>query len=441
MMATEFKFPDVGEGITEGTLVKWRVHAGEAVKMDQVLCEVETDKAVVELPSPIMGVVLNLNVREGEQIKVGQVLCTIGSAGEQLDVPNLDALPKMLKEKISTPKEVVVPNSEKTTQSAPMGLVLATPHTRQLARDLNVDISKVKGTGNAGRVTDEDVKGASGIISTVAKQNGMPNLDSISVPPTHMPTNMTNLPKAPLTLEGEVTRVPIKGIRKAIMERMVRSFYTAPHASAMDEIDVTELVALREKEKKIAEKKGIKLTYLPFIAKALVNALKEHPSLNASVDELTLELVEKKYYHFGMAVDTDEGLVVPVVKNVDHKSILEIAQEISELAEKARNKNLRLEDVRGSSFTITNYGSMGAQWGVPIINYPDVAILGVGRITEKVVAVRKTKTSKPTTAYRFLLPLTLTFDHRVVDGGQASRFLVKLKEQLEDPSLFLLEVS
>lgn len=434
-MATDFKFPDVGEGITEGVLVKWRVKSGELIKADQVLCEVETDKAVVELPSPVAGAVLNLAVREGDSIKVGQVLCTIGNVGDKGEVANLEQLSDLVKEKVSAPKSSV-DSSVKVSSS--VGLVLATPHTRQLARDLNVDITKVRGTGNGGRITDEDVKNSVSLMN--GKKESVVSSSTISVPSIHMPTNLTNLPKASLSLEGEVTRVPIKGVRKAIMERMVRSFYTAPHAAAMDEMNVTALVQLREKQKKAAEKKGIKLTYLPFIAKALVGALKEHPYVNSSVDEEKLELVLKHYYHIGMAVDTQEGLVVPVVKNVDQKSILEIAQELNDLAEKARSKSLRLEDVRGSTFSVTNYGSMGALSGIPIINYPDVAILGVGRIVERAVVVRKDKSSKPVINYQFILPLTLSFDHRVVDGGEAVRFMNKLKEQLEDPSLFLMEI-
>lgn len=433
-MATEFKFPDVGEGITEGTLVKWRVKLGEAIKADQVLCEVETDKAVVELPSPVAGNILRLNAREGEGIKVGQVLCSIGEIGENISKANA-VTNNPVKEQIKAN-----PVAETKTGSSTTGMILAAPHTRQLARDMGVDLNKVNGTGSGGRITDEDVKAAASPIRESQKTTSTVIMSGMEMPPAHIPTNLTNLPKSAPSIDGHVERVPIKGIRKAIYERMVRSAYTAPHATAMEDVDVTELVKVREKEKKLAEKKGIKLTFLPFICKALVEALKEHPYVNASVDDSTMELILKQYYNIGIATDTAEGLVVPVVKDVHLKSVLQIAGEIGELSEKAKNKNLKLDEVRGSTFTISNWGSLGGTYGVPIINYPDVAILGVGRMKETPVVIRNEKTGKPSVEIRWIMPISLSFDHRVVDGGEAVRFLMKLKEQLEDPYLFLVEV-
>lgn len=431
-MTFEFKFPDVGEGITEGTLVKWRVALGELIKADQVLCEVETDKAVVELPSPKGGNVLRLNAREGESIKVGQVLCVIGELGESVSQTMPVTATRLVKEQVKAdPLE-----NKKENVLNQMGVVLASPHTRQLARDMNVDLKNVNGTGSGGRITDEDVKAASSPIrESKAKSN-----EGMIIPPVHQPTNLTNLPPSAPSIDGHVERVPIKGIRKAIYERMVRSAYTAPHATAMEDVDVTDLVAVREKEKKNKEKKGIKLTFLPFICKALVAALKEHPYVNASVDDAKMEVILKKYYHLGIATDTLEGLVVPVVKDVNQKSIWQIAQEIGELSEKAKSKNLKLDEVRGSSFTISNWGSIGGTYGVPIINYPDVAILGVGRMKEVPVVIRNGKTGKPIIEARWVMPISLSFDHRVVDGGEAVRFLVTLKEQLEDPGLFLMDI-
>jgi pyruvate dehydrogenase E2 component (dihydrolipoamide acetyltransferase) len=293
--------------------------------------------------------------------------------------------------------------------------VLATPAVRALAKELGVDIDKMRGTGPEGRVLEKDVRqGAEGKEKPVE--------------PVKKPTKVKKY-----DLYGYVERIPLRGVRRSIAKAMVKSKYTAPHVTTMDEADVTELWKIREKEKNAAEKKGIKLTILPFIIKAVISGLAEHPYLNATLDDENEEIILKKYFNIGFATDTPEGLMVPVVKNAKDKSILQLAQELTQLAEKARNRTIDLADLKGGTFTITNYGALGGIYGTPIINYPEVAILGIGKIKEMPV-VRDGKI-----AIRKILYLALSFDHRVVDGGEAARFLNTVIARLEDPDLILLE--
>ncbi len=417
-MAFEFKFPDIGEGLTEGEIVRWLVKEGDEIKEGEPLVEVETDKALAEIPSPRTGVILKILAKEKEIVKVGQVIVVIGEKGEDLAVPS----PK--------PKSVgVVGELEEAPEEAPTvttkvepvktALVsehaLATPAVRALARELSVDINKVQGTGPEGRVLEKDVK-------QFAEGKEKP------VEEARKPTKVKKY-----DFYGYVERIPLRGVRRSIAKAMVKSKYTAPHVSAMDEADVTELWKIREKEKKVAESKGIKLTILPFIIKAVIAGLTEHPSLNATLDDENEEIILKKYFNIGLATDTPEGLMVPVVKNAKDKSIFDLAQEMAQLAEKARNRTIDLADLKGGTFTITNYGTVRGIYGTPIINYPEVAILGVGRIQDMPV-VRRGKV-----VVRKMIPLSLSFDHRVVDGAEAARFLNTVIARLEDPDLILLE--
>jgi pyruvate dehydrogenase E2 component (dihydrolipoamide acetyltransferase) len=292
---------------------------------------------------------------------------------------------------------------------------LATPAVRGLARELGVDINKVQGTGSEGRVLEKDIR-------QFAEGKAKP------VEEVRKPTKVKKY-----DLYGYVERIPLRGVRRSIAKAMVKSKYTAPHVSAMDEADVTELWQIREKEKTVAESKGIKLTILPFVIKAVVAGLTEHPYLNATLDDDGEEIVLKKYFNIGLATDTPEGLMVPVMKGAKEKSIFELAQESAQLAEKARNRTIDLADLKGGTFTITNYGTVRGIYGTPIINHPEVAILGIGRIEEKPV-VRDGKV-----AIRRILPISLSFDHRVVDGAEAARFLQTVIARLEDPGLILLE--
>jgi len=420
-MPFEFKFPDIGEGLTEGEIVRWLVKEGDEIKEGQALVEVETDKALAEIPSPKTGVILRIMAREKEIVKVGQVIVVIGEKGEAVAaVPS--AKPKsvgVVGELEEAPEEV--PTPEVRTETVKPALVsphaLATPAVRGLAKELGVNIDQVKGSGPEGRVLEKDVRQAAEAKEKPAE-----------IKPAEAPRKVRKY-----DLYGYVDRIPLRGVRRSIAKAMVKSKYTAPHVTTMDEADVTDLWKIREKEKKAAEKKGTKLTILPFIIKAVIAGLKEHPYLNATLDDENEEVILKKYYNIGVATDTPEGLMVPVVKNAGDKSILQLAEELTQLVEKARNRTIDLADLKGGTFTITNYGAMGGIYGTPIINHPEVAILGSGKIRDMPVVI------DGKIEIRKILFLALSFDHRVVDGAEAARFLNTVIARLEDPGLILLE--
>ena len=417
-MAFEFKFPDIGEGLTEGEIVRWLVKEGDEVKEGQPLVEVETDKALAEIPSPKTGVILKIMAKEKEIVKVGQVIVIIGERGEALAAPpprprSVGVVGELEEAPEEAPSVTFAAEPVKTVLVSEHAL--ATPAVRALAKELGVDINKVKGSGPEGRVLEKDVR-------QFADANGKPPEPEKKV---------TKVKK--YDLYGYVDRIPLRGVRRSIAKAMVKSKYTAPHVTAMDEADVTELWKIREKEKKAAEKKGVKLTILPFIIKAVIAGLMEHPYINATLDDENEEIILKKYFNIGVATDTPEGLMVPVVKNAKDKSILQIAQELTQLVEKARNRTIDLADLKGGTFTISNYGALGGIYATPIINYPEVAILGVGKIREMPV-VRNGKL-----VVRKILSLALSFDHRVVDGAEGARFLNTVIVRLEDPDLILLE--
>jgi pyruvate dehydrogenase E2 component (dihydrolipoamide acetyltransferase) len=433
-MAYEFKFPDIGEGLTEGEIVRWLVKEGDEIKEGQALVEVETDKALAEIPSPKTGIILRIMAKEKEIVKVGQVIVVIGEKGEAVAAPpprpsamppkpkSVGVVGELEEAPEEAPAKVEVRREAEKTAPAKPALVsehaLATPSVRALARELGVDINKVQGTGPEGRVLEKDVRQAA-----EAKEK-----------PARPPEEVKEVKKVrKYDLYGSVERIPLRGVRRSIAKAMVKSKYTAPHVSAMDEADITELWQIREKEKKVAEGKGVKLTILPFIIKAVISGLTEHPYLNATLDDENEEILLKKYFNIGLATDTPEGLMVPVVKNAKDKSIFELARELTQLVEKARNRTIDLADLKGGSFTITNYGTVRGLYGTPIINYPEVAILGIGKIQEMPV-VRDGKV-----VVRKILPLSLSFDHRVVDGAEAARFLNTVIARLEDPDLILLE--
>ncbi|MCM3720333.1 dihydrolipoamide acetyltransferase family protein [Fictibacillus phosphorivorans] len=441
-MAFEFKLPDIGEGIHEGEIVKWFVKAGDTIKEDDILLEVQNDKAVVEIPSPVDGKVLELKVDEGTTSVVGDVLLTIEAEGE---IP-ADAhggseepeQPKAKEEKEVTADqanetekaEAETDKSEDTAKEEPADetkRVIAMPSVRKYAREKEVDIRKVQGSGDNGRVLKEDIdKFVSGGGEAAAEA---PAADKDA---QKAEAGKKEAPKAIPAGEME-TREKIKGIRKAISKAMVNSKHTAPHVTLMDEVDVTDLVAHRKKFKQVAMDKGIKLTYLPYVVKALTSALREFPVLNASIDDANEEIVYKHYYNIGIAADTDNGLMVPVVKEADRKSIFKISSEINELATKARDGKLSGEEMKGGSCTITNIGSAGGQWFTPVINHPEVAILGIGRIAEKAVVKDGEVVVAP------VLALSLSFDHRLIDGATAQNALNHIKRLLNDPQLLVME--
>jgi pyruvate dehydrogenase E2 component (dihydrolipoamide acetyltransferase) len=428
-MALEFRFPDVGEGIHEGEIVRWLVQEGDQVRLDQPLVEVETDKAVVEIPAPSAGTILRLAVDAGEKIQVGEVLVVIGEAGER----PVNASPPLPQKSSTVPASVSVvgaldmattelpPSPEasqaaRTTSSAQPQRVLAIPSVRKLARDLGVDLTQITPTGPHGRIRREDVLHA-------AQQRSVP-----PAPPA--------APVSPAGVErdqhGPVEYEPLSALRRTIAHAMVTAATTAVPVTTTDEADVTELVALRERSNAAAAEHNVHVTLLPFIMKALVAALRQHPRFNASLDETQNRLVLKRYYHLGIATDTTEGLLVPVVKDVDQKSMMTLATEVARLTDLARTRRIPLNDLRGGTFTISNYGAIGGIFATPMLHLPEVAILGVGKLLQKPVVYGGE------VVIRTILPLSLTFDHRTLDGAEAQRFLNELIAYLSNPARLIL---
>ncbi|WP_340102017.1 dihydrolipoamide acetyltransferase family protein [Salinibaculum salinum] len=576
-MAFEFELPDVGEGVAEGELVEWHVAVGDHVDEDEVLAEVETDKAVVDLPSPVAGTIRELHAEEGEMVPVGDVVVTIDVDGdvpaeEESDI-EAEAAPAddADDEQVSVGKKS---GDGETPASAGNGRVFAPPNVRRLAREIGVDIATINGSGPGGRVTDQDVREAAGkggsddedVASAVsqvsedgerggdtgddgpksavskrsegtksavssagsgtsgrksatrkisqetgggadggtaataeaavrdrtlaapstrrlAEEEGV-DIDSV---PTEKrrdgeayvePEDIRAYAEAQRTAQkadaaavseagtatttdaavsatagtaaGEVTREPYRGIRRTIGNQMEQSVYTAPHVTHHDTAVVDELVATRADLKERASERGVSLTYLPFVLKAVVAALKEFPVLNTTLDEESGEVVYKHFYNVGVAVATDAGLMVPVVDDVDEKGILELASETADLAERARDRDLAREEMQGGTFTITNFGAIGGEYATPIINYPETAILGLGSIEQRPTVVESETTGSSRNASgdaastgevvaAHTLPLSLSIDHRVIDGAEAARFANTVIEYLEHPTLLLLE--
>jgi pyruvate dehydrogenase E2 component (dihydrolipoamide acetyltransferase) len=421
-MAFEFKLPDIGEGIHEGEIVSWMVKEGDTVKEDDVLCEVQNDKAVVEIPSPVEGTVKKIYVQEGEVAVVGDTLISFDAEGYESAESEEPAVEETVKEE--APKANASESAvQQTTEVDDTKRVIAMPSVRKYARENNVNIKLVTGSGNHGRITKEDIDSFLTGGQPVAETT-----EAKAVAEDKAPA------KAPV-LEGNFpeTREKMSPIRKAIAKAMVNSKSKAPHVTLMDEVDVTALVAHRKKFKQTGLDQGIKLTYLPYVVKALVSALKQYPILNASIDDATEEIVQKHYYNIGIAADTDKGLLVPVVKNADRKSIFAISQEINELADKARSGKLAPDEMKGASSTISNIGSAGGQWFTPVINYPEAAILGIGRIAEKPIVRDGEIVIAP------VLAISLSFDHRIVDGATAQHALNQIKRLLNDPQLIMME--
>ncbi|MCQ4085588.1 2-oxo acid dehydrogenase subunit E2 [Saccharibacillus sp. JS10] len=415
----------------EGEIVKMHIKAGDKVTDDDIIMEVQNDKAVVEVPCPVNGTVLEVRVADGETHHVGDIVAIIEVEGELPEGSETveDSAPAAeAKAPVSAPAAA-------STAGAPSREVLATPSVRKFAREESVDLSQVQGTGKNGKISREDVENF--------KKNGGQAPAVASTPaaaPTEAPAAKTEAPakaaSAPTAIPAaaDEERVPFKGIRKAISNAMVKSAYTAPHVTIMDEVDVTELVAFRTRMKPLAEKKGVKVTYLPFIVKALVAAVREFPALNASIDEAANEIVYKKHYDIGIATDTENGLIVPVIKDADRKSVFKIAESISDLAKRGREGKLAPNEMRGSTISITNIGSAGGMFFTPIINYPEVAILGTGRISEKAIVRNGEIVAAP------MMALSLSFDHRLIDGATAQNCMNYLKSLLANPELMVMEV-
>ncbi|ADB62457.1 catalytic domain of components of various dehydrogenase complexes [Haloterrigena turkmenica DSM 5511] len=563
-MLREFELPDVGEGVAEGELVSWLVEEGETVSEDQPVAEVETDKALVEVPAPVNGTVRELHVEEGEVVPVGTVIISFNVEGEESETTTDEEQGRAGEpEGVDAPEEATTAGSEtgaETDEAAgspeaigadaeetatPQDRVFAPPRVRRMAREEGIDLSSLEGSGPGGRITAADVQAAAsgGPVggaqaqqpAETAAESGATTGDSSETggaavetegrteaesgieseagsgaasagEPTTPPANLESADRdktlaAPATRriarekgididavptdeerEGEAfvtpeavreyaeaqqraqeadreaveagepvgakgtdfaegereRREPFRGVRKRIAEAMVESKYSAPHVTHHDEVDVTELVEAREELKPRAEERGIRLTYMPFIMKAVVAALQEFPEMNAVIDEEGDEIVYRDYYNVGVATATDVGLMVPVVENADEKGLLQLSSEMNELVQKARERSISPGELRGSTFTITNVGAIGGEYATPIINYPEAGILAIGAIKRK-PRVMTDENGNESIEPRSVLTLSLSFDHRLIDGAIAAQFTNTVMEYLENPSLLLLE--
>ena len=429
-MVFEFKLPDLGEGIHEGEIVKWYVHLGDMIKEDDPLVEVETDKAAVTIPSPASGKVVHLGGQVGDTVMVGEVITVIeqrlaeASAGPEI-------LPEV--EKVASAR-----------RPAP-----AAPATRRLARELGIDLKLLTPTGPGGRITPEDVRNFADHSTSVPTEKAAPV--EVEIPEKEIVerrlAEADYAARACATIPffdleplpdfeqwGPVERQPLRSIRRKVAHKMVTSMTLVPHVAHMDEADVSLLEEFRLKERARREgQPGGHLTLLAFVIKAVTAGLRATPAFNATLDPFKEEIIYKNYYNIGMAVDTGKGLVVPVLHHTDRQSIIEISTAIEDLAQRAREGNIEISDLQGGTFTITNVGPLGGTALIPAINYPEVAILGMGRVQEKPV-VRNGEI-----VVRKMLPLTLSFDHRVADGADAARFVSEMVRELSDPNLLLLE--
>ena len=434
---SELKLADLGEGMHEAEIVEWLVKVGDNVKLDQTVVKVETDKAVVEIPSPVTGRVAEIRVQDGQTARVGDVLVVFDAPTPS----NGDNAASAKGQGAATTVPPAVPSSStspatQTTQpTAPKQRVLAAPAVRKLAFEMGVDLEQVTPSNPNGRVSIEDVK-------TFAERRSQ--TESSPAAATSVPTPKTAEDALPQTGERQALqttapavqdeRQPLTGLRKRVAEHMERSWRTIPHATAFDEVDGGGLVALREALKPIAEKRGIRLTYIPLLIKLLIPLLKEFPVFNASLDEERREIIYKRSYHIGVAAATPEGLLVPVLRNADRLTLLEIASSVERLIDGAKKRTLSLPEVSGSTFTLNNVGSFGGGSGTPIINHPEVAILAVGRIQDKAVVQQGTVIVRP------MMPLALSFDHRLIDGALSGAFLARFKELVENPQQLMLDM-
>lgn len=457
-MADEFKLPDIGEGLAEGEIVKWLVAEGDSVAEDQPLVEVMTDKATVEIPSPRAGTVERLVASEGDIVKIGTTILVFGggdgrparadggavaaatpAGGDDDEAVNAEQIAEARQVARAERQAAETPAGDRKPWEAPPvpGGAVA-PAARRLATELGVDLARVTGSGHGGLVTKDDVRAYADGAPQARRAPGVPATAAAEAPPAarqpREPATASTPPAAkPAAMPAHAEqRIPLRGLRRTIAERMVLATTTVPHYTYVEEVDMSEIVALRAQAKPKAAGRGIKLTFLPFIIRALVASLRDHPYLNASLDDEAHEIVLKRYYNIGIAAATDRGLMVPVVHGADARDLFELAAEIERLSEAARDGSIALEDLQGGTFTITSTGNIGGFLATPVINVPEVAILGVTAIRERPV-VRDGEI-----VVRHMANLSLSCDHRVVDGAVAALFMRDLAALLEDPKLQLL---
>ncbi|STP29993.1 dihydrolipoamide acetyltransferase [Enterococcus durans] len=423
----EFKLPDIGEGIAEGEIVKWFVKAGDTINEDDTLLEVQNDKSVEEIPSPVTGTVKNVLVPEGTVANVGDVLV-------EIDAPGHNTAPSSAKPAAPASEKVETSGSAAVVEASdPDKRVLAMPSVRQFAREKDVDISQVTATGKGGRVTKEDIENFISGGAPAKAEEAAPVKEAASAEKAETkPAKPAQAFKSNLgDLEERVALTPT---RKAIAKAMVNSKQTAPHVTLHDEVEVSKLWDNRKRFKEVAAANGTKLTFLPYVVKALTATVKKFPILNASIDDAKQEIVYKNYYNIGIATDTDHGLYVPNVKDADRKGMFAIADEINEKAKLAHDGKLSADDMRNGTITISNIGSVGGGWFTPVINYPEVAILGVGTIAQQPIV-----NGEGEIVVGRVMKLSLSFDHRIVDGATAQQAMNNIKRLLADPELLMME--
>ncbi len=418
-----FNFPDIGEGLEEGTILEIYVKVGQSVNTGDLLVNMETDKVAADIPSPKAGIITKIFGRIGDVIRVGKPLVEIKLAnGETADDINLDAGTETVEDdagsvvgtmELADANAVLPMSDEVYDEHYPIRKSMksfATPHVRALAKELNIDINQVAGTGPNGRVTKEDIeqylRAQSPVEKTIFAQTFLP---------------------------ADATFEPLTQIRKTIARNMVTSKHNAAHVTVFEELEVSDLIAIREKYKKPYADRGVKLTYLPFLVKATVQALKKHRVFNSQMDLENNRMIYKNRYNIGIAMDTPEGLVVPVIRDADRLSIFEITRQITEFTMKARDRQLTIDDMKDGTFTITNFGSISGIFGTPVINYPQAGILGVGRIVKRPVVV------DDQVVVGHVMGLSLSVDHRIVDGGETARFIRQVMDHLADPISLMME--
>ncbi len=443
-MTYEFRLPDIGEGVAQGEVVRWFVKEGDSIREEDPLVSVLTDKANVEIPSPVSGRVLRIHAKEGEVVKVGGLLVTLepsatGGAPAATPAPHPETAPAKAP---SSP----TPPAASTSPAPESSRVLATPSVRRKAQQMGIDLAAVKGSGPNGRITESDLESFSrGPATGPSPPGGPPTAPPApSAQPLGLPSTAGEaravIPAAPRGGPPGGSplqeRLPIRGVRRVISEHMALATHRAAHYTYVEEVDVTDLVKVRERSRKRLEEKGTPLTYLPFIIKAVIHGLRAHPTLNAYMDDEKQELVVCHYYNIGVAAAAPEGLIVPVVREADKKSISGIAREIQDLSERGKAGKLSREELTGSTFTITSLGALGGVLATPILNYPEVGILGVHKIQRRPVYGPEGELVPA-----HLMNLSISLDHRVIDGAVGAQFLAVVKSYLEDPHQIFLDMA
>jgi len=425
----DVKLPNLGEGADSGVVVNVLVKEGDTIAKGQAILELENEKAVASIPSSTGGVVTKIYVKLGDKVSVGQRLLSLSggepasaaapaSAAKAAQASRLPTAIEDENDQSSLRFASARDEDEQVSTVARAAAPVAAPSLRKLARELSIDLGRVRGSGRGGRIGIGDIRAYIARLQRAAERSGSATAPAMPAKPVAEQIDFSRW--------GPVTKKPVTPLRQVIARRLSESWTTIPHVTQFGDADFTQLNALRKKFAPAYEKKGVKLTLTPLVLKALVKALKEHPILNSSLDEVASEIVIKEYFHIGIAVDTEQGLIVPVIRDVDKKSVLELAKELEQLAQKARDRKVTAEELRGGTFTISNQGAIGGAHFTPIVNKPQVAILGLGRAAMKPV-VRDGKI-----VVRMMTPLGLSYDHRVVDGGEAARFIVDLVAALQD---------